>query len=53
MVLDDGRILMHGEIYANAQQAADTVDHNVDALGFWAAETAVGLQPLRDIGSPT
>jgi ATP-dependent helicase YprA (DUF1998 family) len=52
MVLDDGRILMHGEIYADAQQAADAVDHNVDALGFWAAETAVGLQPLQDIDPP-
>lgn len=53
MVLDDGRILVHGEIYADCQQAADAVDHNVDALGFWAAETADGWQPIRGIGSPT
>jgi hypothetical protein len=49
MVLDDGRVLMHGEIYADAQQAADAVDHNVDALDFWAAELPGGTQPLRDI----
>lgn len=44
---------MYGEIYADAQQAADAVDRNVDALSFWATDTPNGLQPLRDIGSPT
>ena len=48
-VLGDGRILIHGEIYADAQQAAEAVDYNVDALGFWAVETPNGLKPLRDI----
>jgi hypothetical protein len=47
MVLTDGRILMHGEVYADAQQAADAADHNVDALDFWAAVLPQGQQPLR------
>ena len=44
---------MHGEIYADAQQAADAVDRDVDALSFWATDTPNGLQPLRDIELPT
>jgi|SRR5580704_3560392 hypothetical protein len=44
---------MHGEIYADAQQAADAVGLDVDALSFWATDTPNGLQPLRDIESPT
>ena len=47
LVLTDGRILMHGEIYADAQQAADAVDHNVNALDFWAADLPTGRKPLR------
>lgn len=52
MVLTDGRILMHGEIYADAQQAADAVDHDVNALDFWAADVPNGLRPLRMILPP-
>ena len=40
---------MHGESYADAQQAADAVDHNVDALGFWAAELPSGPCSLRSL----
>jgi len=46
-------ILMHGEIYADAQQASAAVDCNVDALSFWATDIPNGLQSPRDIGSPT
>jgi ATP-dependent helicase YprA (DUF1998 family) len=49
MVLTDGRIMMHGEIYADAQQAADAIDHNVNALDFWVVETPSGLRPLRTV----
>jgi hypothetical protein len=48
MVLDGDRILMYGQIYADAQQAADAVDHNVNALDFWATETLSRKRPLRD-----
>ena len=49
MVLTDGRILMHGEIYANPQQAAHAADYNVDALDFWAAELPSGPCSLRSL----
>jgi hypothetical protein len=47
MVLVDGQILMHGEIYADAQQAANAADHNVNALNFWAAELHEGTRRVH------
>ena len=49
IVLTDGRILMHGEIYADPQQAANAADHNVNALDFWAAELPTGPRSLRSL----
>jgi hypothetical protein len=49
MILADGQVLMHGEIYADAQRAADAVDHEVNARDFWAAELPEGRRPLREL----
>lgn len=49
IVLTDGRILMHGEIYADPQQAANAADHNVNALDFWVAELPTGPHSLRSL----
>jgi ATP-dependent helicase YprA (DUF1998 family) len=51
MVVKNGQVLMHGEIYADAQRAADAVDHDVNALDFWAADLPEGRRPLRQLAS--
>jgi len=40
---------MHGEVCVDAQRAADAVDHDVDALDFWAVRQPGGACLLREL----
>ena len=48
-VLSGGRVLLHGETYLDAQQAADAIDYNVDVLDFWSVDLPEGRRTLRDL----
>ncbi|MEV5828485.1 DEAD/DEAH box helicase [Spirillospora sp. NPDC052242] len=48
VVLEGGRVRLHGEVYDSPDAAATAIEQDADASEFWSVDGPAGRVPLRD-----